>query len=121
MAIRYTWNFSGFKVKPYSDDLKDVLVSYEWRRIATEDKYTVDVYGSISLPEPNPEDFTEYCKLTKTDLENFTISLLTQEVVDNYDASLASSIETLKDPPVVDMKAPWNSEVKISGATGILK
>ena len=119
MAITYTWNFSGFKVKPSLDNLKDVLVSYEWRRIAKDGDFSVDVYWSISLPDPNPKEFTDYAKLTKSVLEDWTISQLTQKSVDDYDVSLAASIENLKNPPLVNKFAPWDFITPTTGATGI--
>lgn len=109
MAITYTWNFSSFKVKPLQNKLKDVISSYEWRRIATDSPFSVDVYGSISLPDPNPKEFTEYNKLKKSDVETWTINQLTEEVVQSYDTSLASSIQNLKNPPLVNKSAPWDA------------
>lgn len=117
MAISYTWNFSGFKVKPSQNKLKDVISSYEWRRIATDSPFSVDVYGSISLPDPNPKEFTQYNDLKKSDIETWTINQLTKEVVQSYDASLASSIENLKNPPLVNKSAPWDV---VPGATGMV-
>ena len=68
MAIEYTWNFNGIKVKPVQDKLTDVVVSYEWRRGAKDGDYFTDVYGSISLSDPDPKSFKKYKDLTKEDL-----------------------------------------------------
>jgi len=108
MAVEYTWQFNGIKVKPIQDNMTDVVVSYEWRRGALDGEYFVESYGSINLSDPDPNDFKEYNNLTKQDLISWTVSSLTQEVVDNYDASLAAQIENLKTPPLVTKPVPWN-------------
>lgn len=109
MAIEYTWNFNGIKVKPVQDTLTDVVVSYEWRRGAKDGEHFTDVYGSISLSDPDPKSFKKYKDLTKEDLTAWTVASLTQESIDNYDASLASQIENLKNPPTIQKAAPWEN------------
>lgn len=107
MSIEYTWNFNGIKVKPVQGTLTDVVVSYEWRRGAKDGDYSTDVYGSITLSDPDPASFKQYNNLTKQDLISWTVTSLSQESIDNYDASLASQIENLKNPPLINKAAPW--------------
>jgi hypothetical protein len=108
MAINFTWQFSNFKVKPSLDELEDVLVSYEWRRGAKDGEYFIDCYGLLSLSDPDRDSFKDYETLTKDDIINWTISKLTQETVDNYDLSLVSQIENLKNPPLITKPVPWS-------------
>jgi hypothetical protein len=120
MTPEYTWNFVGIRVKPLSESLENVVVSYEWRRGLQDGDHYVDVYGSLSLeksksesepdPEPNTDNFTDFENLSKQDFINWTVAALTQETIDNYDASLAAQMENIKNPPVVVKPAPWQNE-----------
>jgi len=109
MNSEYVWNFVGIKVKPVAESLENVVVSYEWRRGLQDGEHYVDVYGSLSLENPDPDNFTDFENLSKQDFINWTVAALTQETVDNYDASLAAQMEMIKNPPVVTKPAPWTS------------
>jgi hypothetical protein len=109
MALEYTWNFNSIKVKPQLNDLSDVVVTYEWRRGVKDGDHFVDCYGSVSLTDPEPDSFKDYSELTKEDVINWTVSILTQEKIDEYDASLATQMENLKNPPLVTKPTPWNN------------
>lgn len=108
--MEYSWKFDAFKVRPELAGLSDVLVSYEWRRVATDLEHTAEVYGSVVLGEPESGKFTAYSDIVPSDLEAWTVAYLTPEVIESYDASLAATIEEMKNPSVVSKVAPWDFE-----------
>lgn len=108
MAITYDWNFHPLKVKPQDGTLTDVVITVDWRRTASDGDYSSSIYGQIYLTAPDPDNYTDFADLTKSQVQNWVITALTQEVVDQYDSSLATEIEQQKNPSVVIKSAPWN-------------
>lgn len=107
MAIRYDWVFNPLTVKPVEGLLTDVVITVDWRRTATDGQYSADVYGQVSLGPPNPADYTAFADLTKAQVEGWVVALLTQDTVDRYNASLATSIANQKNPPTIPLPPPW--------------
>lgn len=108
MPAEYKWTFNGIRVRKLTENsLTDAVISYEWRRGLQDGTFYVDTYGSLSLKNPDPENFTKYEDLTKEDFEQWTVDTLTQETVDRYDVSLANQMKDLKSPTEVIKGAPW--------------
>jgi len=121
MPAEYKWTFNGIKVRTLTENsLKDAVISYEWRRGLQDGTFYVDTYGSLSLQNPDPKNFTKYEDLTKEDFARWTVDTLTEETVDRYDASLANQMKDLKSPTEVIKGAPWEVVVvaPVTGATG---
>ena len=130
MPAEYKWTFNGIKVRKLTENsLTDAVISYEWRRGLQDGTFYVDTYGSLSLKNPDPENFTKYEDLTKEDFEQWTVDTLTQETVDRYDVSLANQMKDLKSPTEVIKGAPWEltlvatpvpeiAPAPVTGATG---
>jgi hypothetical protein len=109
MATVYAWVISSMDSYPKTaDDLTDVICVVHWRRTATQvdgDKtYFADVYGTLSVPAPDPADFVPYDQVTEAMVEGWldngldTVSL---------DANLDIQIENQINPPVVTLPLPW--------------
>ena len=108
MPAEYKWTFNGIKVRKLTENsLTDAVISYEWRRGLQDGTLYVDTYGSLSLKNPDPKNFTKYEDLTKEDFVTWTVDTLTKETVDRYDVSLANQMKDLKSPTEVIKGAPW--------------
>lgn len=130
MPAEYKWSFNGIKVRKLTkNSLTDAVISYEWRRGLQDGTFYLDTYGSLSLKNPDPENFIKYEDLTKEDFEQWTVDTLTQETVDRYDVSLANQMKDLKTPTEVIKGAPWEltlvatpvpeiAPAPVTGATG---
>lgn len=130
MPAEYKWTFNGIRVRTLTENsLTDAVISYEWRRGLQDDGLYADIYGSLSLQNPDPNNFTKYQDLTKEDFEQWTVDTLTQETVDRYDVSLANQMKDLKSPTEVIKGAPWEltlvatpvpeiAPAPVTGATG---
>jgi len=108
MAITYDWIFNPLTVKPAEGSLTDVVITVDWRRTATDGQYSADVYGQVSLGPPNPADYTAFADLTKAQVQGWVVATLTQDTVDQYDASLATNLANQKNPPTIPLPPPWN-------------
>jgi len=56
---KYNWEFSQFE-----STHEKVVTAIHWRLNATKNDTTNTIYGLISLPEPDPENFTPFEELT---------------------------------------------------------
>jgi hypothetical protein len=113
MTASYIWAFPHLEVKPSADGLSNVVSVVHWRLIASDDGYSAEAYGSVSLSDPDPDTFTAFDDLTKADVQAWAESALNAQsegevsAVDQIKASLAEQIARAKAPPVVTMPAPW--------------
>ena len=109
MAIVYNWVVSSMDEYPTTpDNLTDVVFVVNWRGNATDvvddETYFADVYGSLTVPAPNPEDFTPYADLTFDQVCGWLDAGLDVAAID---AGLAVQIGNLINPPVVSLPLPW--------------
>lgn len=102
------WVISQLECKIQEGDLQEVVYTIHYRRQATEvdgDKtYSAETYSTVSVPAPNPQDFTPYEDLTKAQVEGWLDELLP---VSDIDASLDAQIELLKNPTTSTPALPW--------------
>lgn len=102
------WVISQLECKIQEGNLQDVVYTVHYRRQATEvdgDKtYFAETYSTISVPAPNPQDFTPYEDLTKAQVEGWLDELLP---VSDIDASLDAQIELQKNPTTSTPALPW--------------
>jgi hypothetical protein len=106
MAITYTWNFSQFDTAPKKDDLDDVVVVIHWRLTAVDGDYSASNYGTVELSVPSPDDFTPFSDITFDDTVRWVNGAMDVPAIEE---SLSNQIDTLKNPPVVPMKPPFDS------------
>lgn len=108
MAINYEWQFVQFDTKPSFDGLNDVVSVIHWRLTGTDETGTsASNYGTVALGDPAPGDFVPYQDITK----EMTISWMEATTdVDAIKASIAWQINEIKNPPVVPMVPPFDSQ-----------
>jgi hypothetical protein len=107
VTITYEWSFSQFDTKLSYDGLTDVVSVVHWRYTGTDETgVTASNYGTVTMPDPSPADFTPYQDITK----ELTIQWM-QSVLDvpAIEASIASQIDYIKNPPVVPMAPPFDA------------
>jgi len=109
MAIIYNWVISAMDEYPTTpDNLDDVVFMVHYRRNATEvvdeNTYFADIYSTLSLPAPDPTEFTPYWDLTFEQVCGWLEAGLNVEAID---ASLAQQIENQRFPSVVSLPLPW--------------
>jgi len=116
MTITYTWSFPHLEVVPSKDGMTNVVKVVHWRIMASEDGYTEEAYGSVSLSDPDPDTFTAFDGLTKETVQSWVEGAMNAQdgeeagdtsAVDKLKEALANRIAQKKAPPVVSMPAPW--------------
>ena len=108
MAITYNWVVSQMDCYPTEESLADVVFCVHYRYQGNEvdgDKtYFAEVYGTVNLSAPDPDNFTPYDQLTKAQVEGWLASALN---VPSLQANIATQIQNQKTPPVVSPALPW--------------
>lgn len=106
MAIETKWLISVLDTAPSEDGLSDVVKRVHWRYEGTEEGYFADIYGVLSCETPSETDFTAYEDLTYQQVCEWLIAGLNVEAMD---LNLATQIEHLKNPPIVNLPLPFNN------------
>lgn len=106
MTITYTWEFSVFDTAPSADGLLNVVKTIHWRLNAEEDNYRATVYGTASLPDPNPDNYVAYEDITKQWAIGAASSVID---VPAYEEILAADIARQKNPPIVATTPPFTN------------
>lgn len=111
MANTYSWAINKLDVHPTEDTLTDVVYNVHYTYTATSSQtdpdgnnYTADVIGTTMVGEPDPDNYTEFNDLVKSDVVGWIELELD---VDSLQNSL-DSIITEKITPTSEAKnVPW--------------
>jgi hypothetical protein len=105
MALETKWLISQMDTAPSEDGLTDVVKTVHWRYQAEDGTYNAEVYGAMSCTTPSQTDFTAYENLTYDQVCEW---LIAGNDVEAMNENLATQIENLKNPPIVNLPLPWN-------------
>ncbi len=106
MAIQYNWIISAMDTAPQDGELLDVVKTIHWRYEGKDGEYTAEVYGAMACATPSETDFTAYEDLT---YEQVCEWLVAGNNVEAMDLNLATQIENLKNPPIVNLPLPFSN------------
>uniref|UniRef100_UPI003BA9FAC3 DUF7936 family protein n=1 Tax=Stappia sp. TaxID=1870903 RepID=UPI003BA9FAC3 len=104
MTTIYTWSFPQFCTRPNVGELADVVCVVHWRLKGRDGTHEAAIYGSTTLPEPNPDNFRDFETLSEAEVIAWITPLLD---VPAMEARLTRLLEEKKDPPIVTRAAPW--------------
>jgi hypothetical protein len=106
----FKWVVSQMDTAPSEDGLTDVVKVVHWRYQAEQvdgDKtYNAEVYGAMACATPSETDFTAYEDLTYEQVCTWLEAGLNVEAMD---LNLATQIENLKNPPIVNLPLPFQN------------
>jgi predicted nucleotidyltransferase len=105
LTATFTWSFPQFCTKPLMGDLADVVCEVHWRLRADDGVHRAEVYGSVALPEPDPETFTDFDALDPATVTAWVSNLLD---VAGLEARLADMLAEQAEPTLVSRLAPWD-------------
>lgn len=103
--IKYEWVISNLYCKPELDGYKNVVVTIHWRRRATRDDISLDLFGEEKIPFSEPESFTDYANLTFEQVCGWLTDSLGAEKIASLDAILAEQLQPPFEPIPLDL--PW--------------
>ena len=114
MAISYEWSFSALDVIiENSEGLADVVYTIHWRYSATTDDaepYTASSIGtsSVTYDPEGPDPFIPFEDLTEAVVQNWTISQITEEGVEQLETSLSAQLAEMEHPTTETFRQmPW--------------
>ena len=110
MAITYSWDFTNLESKTSQDGLDDVVFKVAWvfSGIDSENDPDGNPYsGSFSdvtgVGSPDPDSFTAYADVTKSQCQAWVIAALAAEELprseETLQAKIDAQIERKKSPP----------------------
>jgi hypothetical protein len=105
------WHIVSIECKPLEGTLSNVATVAHWTLSDTDGELTASVYGSQSLPEADPADFTPYEDLTEATVVSWVQAAMGEEQVAAYEANVTAQLETLANPPVVSLPVPWSVSI----------
>jgi hypothetical protein len=106
MALETKWLISQMDTALSEDGLTDVVKTVHWRYEGKDGEYTAEVYGAMACATPSETDFTAYEDLT---YEQVCEWLVAGNNVEAMDLNLATQIENLKNPPIVNLPLPFSN------------
>jgi hypothetical protein len=106
MTLETKWLISQMDTAPSEDGLTDVVKTVHWRYEGKDVEYTAEVYGAMACATPSETDFTAYEDLT---YEQVCEWLVAGNNVEAMDLNLATQIENLKNPPIVNLPLPFSN------------
>jgi hypothetical protein len=106
-----TWKIETLNCKPSFDGKTNVVETIHWRLNGVDGDYATSVYGSQGVTYEESTDFIEYDNLTEDQLISWVKDTLGEEQVTNYENSVTSQLELLKNPVVVNPPLPWGNSI----------
>ena len=106
MALETKWVVVQMDTAPSEDKLIDVVKRVHYRYEGTDEQYFADIYGVLSCETPSETDFTAYEDLTYEQVCEWLEAGLNVEAMD---LNLATQIENLKNPPIVNLPLPFSN------------
>ena len=106
MALETKWVIAQLDTAPSEDGLTDVVKTVHYRYQGQDAEYFAEVYGTMGCATPSDTDFTAYEDLT---YEQVCAWLEAGLNVEAMDLNLATQIENLKNPPIVNLPLPFQN------------
>jgi hypothetical protein len=111
MAITYSWSVTSMYTLPEVEGETDVVVLAQWAVSGTDGTYSETLGNNttqftISADDPN---FTPYAELTEEQVVGWIQTILDEDGVASYEATIAGSINSQANPPVTpsEQLLPW--------------
>jgi hypothetical protein len=109
MEINFYWQKleeGSLETRPNVGELADVVSTVHYRRAATNGTYIVEMCGAIGYAAPSEDNFIPHSELTQEIIETWLNSSVDVEAID---AELNTKLENLKNPSVVILPLPWET------------
>jgi hypothetical protein len=106
MALETKWLISQMDTAPSEDGLTDVVKTVHYRYQGQDAEYFAEIYGAMACATPSDTDFTAYEDLTYEQVCEWLEAGLNVEAMNE---NLATQIENLKNPPIVNLPLPFQN------------
>jgi hypothetical protein len=106
MALETKWVVVQMDTAPKENQNLDVVKRVHYRYEGTDEQYFSDIYGVLSCETPSETDFTAYEDLTYEQVCTWLEAGLNVEAMNE---NLATQIENLKNPPIINLPLPFQN------------
>ena len=96
--INFEWQKPILEKKLVDGSLENVIQTVHWRYTGTDNDISTDVYGALTLPAPDAENFIEWENMTNDKVFEWLESILDVEQLQNQ---ISAQIEDIKNPKVI--------------------
>ena len=94
--MEYKWTISALDCRINEDGLTNVITVIHWRYRGTDaDGITAEIYGTQSVPAPNPKAFTPYEEITLEMVSGWLESEINMKEIQK---NINTQIELIKNP-----------------------
>jgi hypothetical protein len=106
MSATITWKIEWMQCKPVEGTFTDVVVTAGWRCNGVQDTHNTSIYSTASFTlDPESTTYIPYADLTQEQvLEWVWANGVNQKTTE---AAIQSQINSLINPPVVQLPLPW--------------
>jgi hypothetical protein len=103
----YNWIINALDCKVDENNLQDVVYMVHWTYDATnENGITASMYGAQNVSSPNPEDFTPYSQITKSQVVSWLEASMDVEKMQN---NLNTQINSITNPVNITPALPFEN------------
>ncbi len=100
----FTWTIAALDCAVSKDGLSNVVQTIHWRyRGTNENDNTSEVYGSQSVGDPNPDEFTPFDDLTLETVSQWLESIMDMEEIKQ---NIENQINELENPTHITLPLP---------------
>lgn len=107
MSKVYTWVITQLECHSQYEGHTDVVFRVHWRRQVTDGVVKADACGSYNVVWDSDTPFTVYADLTFAQVCNWLETGIGSANLADLDTVLASQVDTLKTPSIVNPELPW--------------
>ena len=104
----FTWTISALNCIPQTPEGANYVITAHWQCTGTDGTYTGRVYSTCSFPVVSKTDFIFYEDLTLNDVLGWIWANGVDK--DATEAAVHQQIQNAKNPPVVSLPLPWQSQ-----------
>jgi hypothetical protein len=108
MATIFNWLVTTMDCLPQTPEGADYVVVVHWTCSGTDGTYNGSVYSTCSLPVVDSGNFIPYQSLTEQTVLGWCWANGVDK--DATEAAVEQQIQNAKNPPVVSLPLPWQSQ-----------
>ena len=96
--INFEWEKPILEVKLVDGSLENVIKTVHWRYKGTKNDINKDVYGAVTLPNPNEQDFIVFEEMTNEQIFEWLESILN---IEELKSNITLQIDKEENPEVL--------------------
>lgn len=116
MPTTFEWELGPLETAISENGLSNVVKAVHWRLNGTSGMHSDTVYGVVTMPNADPEDFTVYDDITEAQVLGWVEGALGVDTVAQYKSNLEAALDRIINPTKATLSPPWTTVGPTSGA-----